>query len=599
MRFKKLCVIGFILLLSSLVMGGSFGQPGAFLRFGASARSLAMGGAYSVLANNGEALLYNPAGLGGLEKWELTITHAQLFLDSRYEFVSFAYPVEKVGNFGIALADMGVSKFDGRDEFNRVTSEFGTHDLAVIAGYGKWLWGRRVRVGGSAKFWMSSVGDSSASGFGGVDVGIVSKNLMRKFRLSAAVQNVGALDVGGDKLPMTIRAGIGYRAMRPLYITADLEMAGSGMKPRLGAEYKVGKIVTLRAGYNFTEITFGLGLALDRLSSSFKGMGRPALDYGGAAMNPAGNDFVRFSLTFRGSERYKLSDLMSQTDPCERLTQFEGMLDKEGVIGAKANLMFGDCYFRSEYKNAPLSANPNFKDAYEYFREGYLGKFGSNWTQEIMATEGANLVFSQRTHYMFAEAAMQAKGITEETKKLIQNLIFVGGDSAQYDIRLEYDLAYAYEILGYVDSAKEIYGNIAGREDLEKPIRPLSMYRLAFLLQESDPDSAIALLDNLVRKFGWGFYDDKRNVVSYPMFPKYKDNIIADDALLLMGDIYAAKGGPENLKKAVLSYLDIMMFYPTAEAHILKSAYENAAQAYESLGMSDEASAMRARSESL
>ncbi len=55
MRFKKLCVIGFILLLSSLLMGGSFGQPGAFLRFGASARSLAMGGAYSVLANNGEA----------------------------------------------------------------------------------------------------------------------------------------------------------------------------------------------------------------------------------------------------------------------------------------------------------------------------------------------------------------------------------------------------------------------------------------------------------------------------------------------------------------------------------------------------------------
>ncbi|RKZ26748.1 hypothetical protein DRQ26_03975 [bacterium] len=599
MRFRTIYGVFLLLVSVSLVMASSFGQAGSFLRFGASARSLAMGGAYSVVANNGEALLYNPAGLGNLEKWELTITHAQLYLDSRYEFVSFAYPVQKIGNFGLAIADMGASQFDGRDKFNRVTGDFGIHDLAVIAGYGRWVWGRRMRVGGSLKYWMSSVGDSSASGFGGVDVGIVSKELMRKFKVSLAIQNIAALDVGGDKLPMTIRAGVGYRAMRPLYITADVEMAGKGMKPRVGAEYKFGKIITLRAGYNFTEVTFGLGLALDRLASSFKGMGRPILDYGGAAMNPAGNDFVRFSLTFRGAERYKLSDLMSQTDPCANLTQYEGMLDKDGLIGAKANLLFGDCYFRSEYRDAPLSANPNFKDAYDYFREGYISKFGKNWTQEIMATEGSNLVFSQRTHYMFAEAAMQTKGITEDTKKLIQDLIFVGGDSAQYDIRLEYDLAYTYENLGYLDSAKAIYGKIAGREDLERPIRPIAMYRLAYLLRESDPDSAVKLLDNLVRNFSWGFYDENKEIISYPMFPKYKDNIIADDALLLMGDIYSAKGGPDNLKKAVLAYLDIMMFYPDAEKHILLSAYENCAAAYESLGMNDEASAMRTRMENL
>ena len=216
-----------------------------------------------------------------------------------------------------------------------------------------------------------------------------------------------------------------------------------------------------------------------------------------------------------------------------------------------------------------------------------------------MALEGANLVFSQRTHYMFAEATMHAKGITEETKQLISDLIFVGGDSTQYDVRLEYDLAYTYENLGYLDSAKEIYGRIANREELEDPIKPLSMYRLAWLMREADPDSSLRLLDGLVRQFGWGFYDDEGNRQSYPMFPKYRDNTIADDALLLMGDIYMSKGGPENLKKAVLAYLDIAMFYPNAEENVLRRAYDMASQAFEALGMSEEAAKMKERSQSL
>lgn len=598
MKFCRLILI-VVLIMCSQLLAGSFGQPGAFLRFGANARALALGGAYSTIARNADALLYNPAGLASLERWELTITHAQLYMDSRYEFASFAYPMDKIGNFGVGIADMGASNFDGRDVLNRSTGDFGIHQLAAIVGYGKWFWGRRIQVGGSAKFWMSSVADSSASGFGGIDIGIVTKDIMRKLRLSAAVKNLGAMEVAGDQLPMTIRIGALYKVLRRLYLITDVEIVGSAIKPMIGAEAKLGKVVVLRTGYNLSEITFGFGMQLDKLIASFKGVGRPSLDYAAAVMNSVGNDFARFSLTFRGAERYRLSDLLVQKNPCEKLTEFEGMLDKEGLIGAKANLMFGDCYFTDEYLNAPLSSEANFKDAYGYLREAYLGKFGTNWTREVMSLEGANLIFSQRTHYMFAEATMHIKGISEETKKLVMDLIFVGGDSAQYDARLEYDLAYCYENLGYPDSAKDIYGRLANREELEDPVRPLSMYRLAWLLRESNPDSSISLLDRLVRNFGWGFYSDKGERLSYPMFPKLKDNSVADDALLMMGDIYLDKGGPENTKKALLAYLDIALFYPNAEKHILKTAYEKAAQAYETLGMDQEASQIRDRSNSL
>jgi len=598
MKLQKIMMIALLMGTASFSFAGSFGQPGAFLRFGSSARALAMGGAYSTMAYNADALLYNPAGLGALERWELTLTHAQLFMDSRYEYVSFAYPMSKIGNFGVAIADMGVSNFDGRDEFNRPTGTFGSHDLAAIVGYGNWLWGRRVRAGASVKYWMSSMGEESASGFGGADIGIVTKDLMRKFRISAAVQNLGAMKVAEDQMPMTLRAGISYKLMNPLNIAAEMEMIGSAIKPHIGAEYKIGRWLLARAGYNFSEFSFGIGLMLDRMITSLQNMGRPVFDYAGAVMNPAGNDFARFSLTFRGVDRYQLSDLLVQTDPCERLTEFEGLLDKDGLIGAKANIMFGDCYFDYECRQAPLKAEPNLPATYTYFDEAYRGKFGSNWTQAIMTIEGAGEVFSQRSHYMFIEATM-SKGITEDTKKLINDLIFAGGDSTQYDVRLQWDHGYIFETLGYLDSAMAIYGSIAGMEKLEDPVRPLALYRLAYLLRESAPDSALRLLDGIVRNYAWGFYAEDGKRVSYPMFPKLKDNTIVDEALFLMGDIYIARGGEENLRRALVSFLDIAIFYPNTGNFILRATYQRLANTYESLGMIEEASHMRLRAESI
>ena len=594
MRSAGYLIIALGLIISlALAQDGVYGKPGEYLRFGTCARGLALGGAYSTIVNNADALLYNPAGLGALERWELAVTHAQLFLDSRYENVSFGYPIGKIGNIGLSLTSFGISKFEGRDQFSRPTGEFSLNDIAISAGFGRWFWGRRFRMGISGKYLSSSMGDYSASGFGGVDFGVVTKDIMRKFRVGLAVYNLGASEIAGDKLPMVIRFGVGIKPIRRIFLLADVEKVEDVIRPHFGAEAKITKFLLLRAGYNMNEVTFGLGLALDRMISSMRGLGRPSLDYAGAVMNPVGNDYMRFTLTFHGAERYKLSDLMAQTDPCARLTEFEGLLDKDGLIGAKANLIFGDCYFTYESKKAPLSAAPNFKDVYPFFKEAYIGKFGANWVQNILATEGSNLVFSQRTHYMFAEVSMH-KQINEETKNLIQDLISLGGDSAQYDVRLQYDLAYTYEVLGYLDSAKALYTEIANMTELEDPVRPLAMYRLAYLTRESDPTGAIGLLKKLVQKFGFGFYDENWGRLSYPMFPKkYKDNSIADDALLLMGDIYAAQGGEDNAKNALIAYLDIILFYPDADREVVTAAAQRAANIYDKLGMTKEAENMR------
>ncbi len=597
MRWIRFTAI--IVLISSSLVLGQFGQPGAFLRFGSGARSLAMGGAYSVIVNNGDALLYNPAGLAKSDRWELSITHAQVFEGSRYECISFGYPITLKSGIGLAIADFGSSEFEGRDEYGTLTENFGVHELGVIAGYGQYILERKIRVGGSAKFIMNSVGNESAMGFGGADVGIITKELLRKFRFGIAVQNLGALEIAGDKLPMTVRAGMGFQAFRELYILADVDIVGGAFKPKIGAEYKLSRVFILRAGYNMSEITFGVGLALDRMVSSLARAWNPQLDYAAGVMNPVGNDFARVSLTFRGADKTPPPPPPS-VSICDHLTQYQGALGKDGLVGASANVLFGYCSFIRENELSELSADPDMKDAYDYFHEAYVGKFGSNWTQSLLTVEGASDIFSQREHFMFTESKMSKAAITEDTKKLVQDVILVGGDSTRYDPRLQYDLGYVYESLGYLDSAKSIYGDLARREDLEEnPVRPLSMYRLAYLLKESDPDSAIVLLDKLIRMFSWGFYDENGERVSYPLFPKYKDNMLADDALLLMGDIYAGQSGPDNLKKGLLAYLDIMMFYPDAEGHVRKAAAERAANVYGLLGMTEEETLMKSRAGSL
>lgn len=585
-----------ILSVGLIFASGGYGQPGAFLRFGSSARSLAMGGAYSIVAHNGEALLYNPAGLARLDKWELSLTHAQLYFDSRYEFAAFAYP-HRIGNFGLAFATFGATGFGGRDQFNRPTSDFSVGDWSAIIGYGRWVWQKRLQVGFSAKVVSNSVADKSATGFGGVDVGIITQELGYRYRLGLALQNLGAGNIAGDRIPMTIRAGILAKIIGSLVAEADVEVAGSTVKPRVGIEYKISPTL-IRAGYSTTEVNVGVGIILDRVLSGLGRFGRPNVDYAAGIMSPVGNDFERFSLSFKGKERATLPDLLRDPHPCDHLTLYQDLLENEELMGSWANITFGTCRFEEESRVVPLDAPPHFDDIYSYFRNGYQGKFGKNWVNAIMTTEGANQFFSQRTHYMYAEAAIH-KGVKPETKELIQNLIFVGGDSAQYDYRLQFDLAFCYETLGQRDSAIALYEALSNREDLRHPTRYLSAYRLANLIKDEAPDSAVVLLDMVVRKFGWGFWDENGERISYPMFPKFKDNILAEDALMLMGDIYMKMGGPENIAKALRAYWDILVFYSGASSENRVLAAQKAANAYESLGMNTEAQSMRAKSGSM
>ena len=294
-----------------------------------------------------------------------------------------------------------------------------------------------------------------------------------------------------------------------------------------------------------------------------------------------------------------MKELTEVADPCEHLSEYEPLLYKYGAVGAKANLIFGSCIFRHESVEIPLESKPDFKEAYYYYKEAYIGKYGDDWMNKIVTDEQAKGIFNQRTHYQFAESKLHAEAADREALKLVTDLNMAGGDSVQYDLRLQYDLAQCYKQLGIFDSAKMYFESVA-RSEGDSPEKVVSLFELAKLLKEgaaSDKQVAIKYLETIGDRYQYGFYTEKSKRVSYPMFPKYYDNNIADDALLLLATIKFSQGGEDNIKEALANYLRVLLFFPDMEKSNIKLALSGAASCYDELGESSKAEKVRQKSE--
>ena len=83
-----------LLALLGLTKPAAAASPGAdpfnFLLLDANARAAGMGGAYTALANDANALLYNPAGLGRISAHEATFMHNEHFQGVKQEYLAFS-----------------------------------------------------------------------------------------------------------------------------------------------------------------------------------------------------------------------------------------------------------------------------------------------------------------------------------------------------------------------------------------------------------------------------------------------------------------------------------------------------------------------------
>lgn len=275
--------------------GSAGAEPFASLSLDADARAAALAGAYTALAQDDNALLYNAAGLGGVLRYQATFMHDQRFSGTSREYAAAAAPQ----GFGLEASWLGYPKI-ARTTLSQPDGaglgEASGYDLSAAAGWGRRLLGGWL-AGAAVKLVRETLDGSTGQG-AAIDLGVLYAPAAQGLSLGAALQNLGPsvrFQGADEPLPLRWRAGAGYRfrvAGRAAALSVDVsKQRAAAASAAGGAEVEVWRSLALRAGYRAAQeagfgATGGLGWTVGRLR----------VDYAFAPMGDLG-DSHRLSVT--------------------------------------------------------------------------------------------------------------------------------------------------------------------------------------------------------------------------------------------------------------------------------------------------------------
>jgi len=229
--------------------------PGAFVDIGFGARPSGLGGAYTALANDVNAVVWNPAGLADLRGHEATFSYARQLGLVPYHFAAFAGRLAARYSHGEAII---VSGDDAMGEVSFIAT--GATNLPSVSdrlNVGLSLRLRWAEFGGKGD---DRAGSVTGNAFGiGLDVAAMY-HLDPHLALAAVVKNAfdvlswNSSSIGryNQSLPLELVVGGAYREAKGFNLALDLDKAlhsDTSDKLRLGLERRFFQRFTLRSGW--------------------------------------------------------------------------------------------------------------------------------------------------------------------------------------------------------------------------------------------------------------------------------------------------------------------------------------------------------------
>jgi long-subunit fatty acid transport protein len=285
-----------------------------FLTISLGARAMAMGGAFSAVANDASAMYWNVAGIGQLNKTEIIFNHSNWLLDINYDYGGIVMPLSTIGTLGVSFTFLSMGEFEQTTEFqpDGTGINFSANSFAIGLSYGRRLTDNFL-IGFTGKYIKESIFNSSAQGFA-MDVGALFTTPFNGMRIGLSISNFGTkMKMDGDDmlvqvdidptisgnnpnvnaniktdefdLPLLFRFGLAMDVMQTeqniVTVAVDaLHPNDNAESVNLGAEYTWNNMLSLRAGYRSLFLpdseegfTAGAGLQLE-----FGGVGLQ-LDY--------------------------------------------------------------------------------------------------------------------------------------------------------------------------------------------------------------------------------------------------------------------------------------------------------------------------------
>jgi hypothetical protein len=285
----------------------SFGGSAAeFLLLGAGPRGAALGGAYAALADDVEALYWNPAGLALMERPGVTVASYSYLADTRYSWGGVAFPMSggqraiglQIGTFG--FSDQPIYTLENPEGDG---STYGVAQTFVGMTYSQ-NFSDRFSAGITGKFISDRLGAASGTGFA-VDFGTNFHAQVgpRPIRASFVIQNLGStlkhegsgLDVSVLRPPPTGQDGLPQEGQPAIYKTKDW---GLPVMFRLGLAFDMVNVSASRVS------VLGEFTQPNNTKAAWSGGLEWALNMGGSG----------FGLMARGSYTYQADNDLKATD---------------------------------------------------------------------------------------------------------------------------------------------------------------------------------------------------------------------------------------------------------------------------------------------
>jgi len=263
----------FIIILLILVIDPS---QAYFRDLGIGARPLGMGGAYTAIADDGNAVLWNSSGLAQIENREIIAMFAALYVglgaklynektdNLGYHFICYANPSSS-GSFAISWSTLQSQLYDENIFCFSYGMRLNDH---LYAGLNLKNLGWRVGANEFTKFDKDIPNQGTSVNKFTIDLSALYK-FDDGLSLGLSAENLIPANVGlniKEEVPVNIRSGIAYRIDNFWYKSINLLPAidiayrfGEDIDIRIGSEaWFMDEILGLRAGWNQTSVTSGL-----------------------------------------------------------------------------------------------------------------------------------------------------------------------------------------------------------------------------------------------------------------------------------------------------------------------------------------------------
>ena len=254
-----------VILLLTIWLGLIFSvsAQAGFEVLGKGPRPAAMGGAFTALANDPNAMWFNPAGLAQLQQRQAVVMYARLLpglnFDKLHNFlIGYVQPVGALGNLGVGWCGLQADVYS--ENMFSVAYARSWKDRLLLGITGKWLqWSAEPATDPETGKTDQDFSKSSI----GLDVGAIFE--IGKFfdyatlRVGVAAQNLNEPNISksgaeAGKMPRTLKVGLLVDTETYL-VEADVLHQGDQTKVLMGFELKVASYYDFRFRGGTTQLT--------------------------------------------------------------------------------------------------------------------------------------------------------------------------------------------------------------------------------------------------------------------------------------------------------------------------------------------------------